>query len=302
MPTSQGYSPAPSSTGPVGRLPTTLDAPHEHRCPQCGTVNGEQLRFCRKCGLVLVELTRAAGGSATGNPAVSWWRRWFPYSRDAAGRAAWRAYRRTLPIRFRVRRALLGLLVIALLGGGLAVVGHNPLAWARDRWYDARNTLVQVTGVQAFGTPRGSEIQNFPASAAVDTVADTAWGTAWTAITPAPSGCLGPAAVPAAGSTGSLQLVLDAPVTVRAVSIAAGLGATDPLRTHEWRPKTLQLAFSDGRCQRVTLKDVPALQQLPLSPVRTSEIRISVVDTFPASADQTVNVVAISEVLLLSRP
>jgi len=97
-------------------------------------------------------------------------------------------------------------------------------------------------------------------------------------------------------------VLLDQPATVRQLSVAAGLSEKDPQRPRQWRPKTLQLAFSDGQCQQVTLTDTADLQPLAVEPVETRQIRISVLDAYPPSSDKPLDQVAISEVRLFSRP
>ena len=278
---------------------TVLDAGPQRLCPRCSTGNDDDLRFCRKCGFSLWRPPTASLASTAQRPA-RWWHRWFPIGGEAKKEAG-AAYRRSLPMRYRVRRVAAGVLVAALAAAGWTAIHSNPAGWIRDRWADWQNSLVQIADVQAVTEPADAALPDFPAAATVDNVADTAWATAWTTSTP-PASCQAPAVTPAAGSTGSLLLLLNHPVTVRAISVAAGLANGDSRRLHQWRPKTLQLSFSDGQCQQVTLTDTAPLQQLDLNPTATADVRVSVVDTFAASPDQPSDLVALSEVRLFAAP
>jgi len=278
---------------------TVPDSEPQRLCEQCSTPNDSTLRFCRKCGSTLTRTARMTDTTTSAAP-TPWWRRWIPSGGEE--QEARRAYRRSLPTRYRVQRILAGLLLVLGVGAGSILLGHNPAAWIKDRWADLQNSLIQISDVQAVSEPSDAAVADFPAGQAVDNRADTAWATTWTGSTAPPSSCQVPSATPAAGSTGSLLLILSQPVTVRAISVAPGLPDNDPRRTHQWRPKTLQVGFSDGECQQVTLTDSPELQQLDLTPTPTAALRISVVDTFAASPDQPSDLVAISAVRLLSRP
>jgi len=78
--------------------------------------------------------------------------------------------------------------------------------------------------------------------------------------------------------------------------------ADDPLRTHQWLPKALELSFSDGQCQLVPLANTADLQRISIQPVTTSQVRVQVVEAEAPPPDQPVNVVALSEIRLLARP
>jgi hypothetical protein len=70
----------------------------------------------------------------------------------------------------------------------------------------------------------------------------------------------------------------------------------------EWRPKTIQLAFSDGSCQLVTLDDSDELQPKQIEPVETTQIRLSVVNAYEPDSKQPTDVTAISDIVLYQRP
>ncbi len=110
------------------------------------------------------------------------------------------------------------------------------------------------------------------------------------------------ASAPAAGSRGTLLLTLPSPKKIRAIDVAAGLPADDPLRSHQWLPTAIELSFSDGQCQQIAVTDVADLQRIVIQPVTTSQVRIQVVAAQAPPPDQPINVVALSEVRLLARP
>lgn len=235
---------------------------------------------------------------------LSWWEKVLR-SPGNTTRGARRAYRRSLPRTTRMLRWLWALAAAAVVVVVLSVAGSNPVAWLADRWADLRGTVVAAGGVQAATEPDTAGLAGFEAFRAVDDRKDTAWATAWSADlagNPLRESCQTPAAATAPGSPGTLLLIPPSALTVRQISVAGGLAADDPRRPHQWRPHTLQVAFSDGTCQRLALADDAALQTLTVDPVRTDQIRISVVDAYPPAPDQPVDQVAITDVRLLTRP
>ena len=247
---------------------------------------------------------------------VAWWRRWFRPAPNTR-RAARSAYRQSLPLRYRLLRWVFALLGIGALVGGLTLIGQNPVGWVTARINDLQGSLVQVQGLQAYsepaagapGTGSATPTTALPtpdtAPNVLDNLSDTAWATAWSAssqLNPAAAPCLSPSTPSPAGSPGSVLIVPAGSVTVRELSVAAGLSKDDSRRMLQWRPKTVQLAFSDGTCQQVTLTDTDGLQQHSIEPVATSQIRLSVVDAYPPATDQPTDEVAISEIRLFQRP
>jgi hypothetical protein len=111
-----------------------------------------------------------------------------------------------------------------------------------------------------------------------------------------------PSTPSAAAAPGSILIVRSDPATVREISVAPGRAKSDPRRQLEWRPKTVQLAFSDGTCQQITLDDSDELQPKQIEPVETTQIRVSVIDAYPPASDQPTDVAAISDIVLYQRP
>jgi len=78
----------------------------------------------------------------------------------------------------------------------------------------------------------------------------------------------------------------------------------DAQRANQYRPKTLELTFSDGTtCWQLPVKDVGTVQTLELpKAIATQQIRIAVTDVYPPDSDAPVDVYAITEVWVMARP
>ena len=289
----------------VAREPDPEPAARQIQCPRCGVANENDRRFCARCGLGFVgpRLHDAGPGGPPPPPErLSWWRRIFRPAPNTR-RAARVAYRQSLPLRYRAIRWVLALAGVGVLIGGLSVIGRNPVGWAVDRWNDLRGTTIQVTGLQAHTEPEAAAPDAAPLL--LDNFANTGWTVPWTA-TPAPdpllATCRDPADPTMLGMPPSVVIALPQAVTLNQVAVAAGLPKDDSRRAEQYRPKTLQLAFTDGTCQRVELADVDTLQTLPLDPVGTGGVRIWVVDAYPPASDQPQDIATLAEIRLFQRP
>jgi predicted RNA-binding Zn-ribbon protein involved in translation (DUF1610 family) len=301
-----GAAVAPAWHAPTAAPPPEPGPPPDRQCPACGVHNDAALRFCRKCGHPFVAPTLTDSGPAVvATPErIPWWRKWYRAT-PGTTRAARVAYRQSMPWIYRARRYLWGLLGIGVLVGSLALLGRDPIGWVSARWQDLRGDVVQVQGVTAVTEPTAGGSPEFPAGNLVDNLSDTAWATAFTVENLAAAGavtCVAPAAQSPQGVPASAVLISPEPVTVRSISVVAGLPESDQRRLWQWRPKTLQLGFSDGTCQRVALADTPALQESELEPVETTQIRVSVVDAYPPVPDQPIDLAALTEIRLFARP
>ena len=322
----QGQPPqvGPQSQGPE-QAPPQPPPPTEGPCPRCGVVNGAALRFCGKCGLALKGPTLHGDGLGARPQSpperVPWWRRWFQPG-DNTRRAARAAYRHSLPVRVRLIRWGLAVLGIGAIVGTLALIGQNPVGWAMNNWNDLVGNTSQVQGVDAFTEPppaasagtvepagpstaapaSGSSVNPPPDTAPnlVDNLSDTAWTTNWTAELnqpPAEVSC----ETPAPEGASSVLLVPPGSVTLKKISVAAGLPESDSRRMLQWRPKTIQLSYSDGRCEQIVLDDIPDLQEKDLETVDTSQVLLSIIDTYPPATDQPVNSLSVTELRLFER-
>jgi hypothetical protein len=268
----------------------------ERACPRCGTGNEPARRFCRKCGYLFGEPHVVRGATLAATSRLPWWRRWFS-RRTPAERQAHKSYRRSLPLWIRLRRYVAVLAALAVVFLYFRVVGRDPVAWAQHTLDAIRGTLVPVAAVQAASDPPSQAVKGYPPRAATDGRIDTAWATVLLAGSrPIGSPCA------AAGQQSALLLTTPKPLTVRGLEIRAGLDASNPQRLQFWRPRVLDLSFSDGTCQRVVLKDSPGWQRVSLHPVKTSAARIAVVAGFAPQGGGTSRLVQITEIRLLQRP
>ena len=88
---------------------------------------------------------------------VPWWRRWFRPG-DNTRRGARAAYRRSLPVRYRIIRWVLALLGVAAIIGAFALIGRNPVGWAVNTWNDMLGKTAQVNDLDAYTDPNPAEI------------------------------------------------------------------------------------------------------------------------------------------------
>ncbi|WP_395725515.1 hypothetical protein [Nakamurella sp.] len=242
------------------------------------------------------------GGPPPPPERLSWWRRIFRPAPNTR-RAARAAYRQSLPLRYRAIRWVLALVGVGAIVGSLSLIGRNPVGWAVDRWNDLRGTTVQVTGLQAHSEPEAEATDAAPLL--LDNLSNTGWTAPWTAtsaLDPVVSSCRNPADPTILGMPPSVVVVLPQEVALNHVSVAAGLPKDDSRRAQQFRPKALQLAFTDGTCQQVQLADADGLQMLPLDTVHTGAVRIWVVDAYPPASDQPQDVATVAEIRLFRRP
>lgn len=277
--------------------PTVDTAIPESGCPRCGTPREPGRRFCERCGFQLVATTRADPPAAAAAAPAPWWRRWFS-PKGSAERSARRAWRRSLPMSFRIRRWVAGVVAVALVGGGLSLIGRNPVGWIVDRYHDLRGTVEVVADVNAATQPASAEIPSGPAAAAVDSDPLTAW---LTYPHPVPAGvtCLPPESIDQ-GSDGSLLINLGGVRRVETVVLYAGLPTGDPNRLTQPRPKTLQVGYAGG-CRILAVADDGGEQRLAAE-FTAESVWITVTDVWPAASGDATQPVSLSEVTFLARP
>ncbi|MEP6980625.1 MAG: zinc ribbon domain-containing protein [Nakamurella sp.] len=271
-------------------------------CPRCGATVDTGVRFCPRCGSQrIAPPPTPAGPVATIVSRSPWWRRWLPGS-HGPDRAARRAWRRSLPLPFRIRRWVIGVLVIAVIGGGLSVIGRNPLGWIAGRWNDLRGTEVEVSDLTAAVQPAAAELAGTPPGAAVDRDLATAWAVTAPAV---PSGsdrrqapCLSTDAV--SGGAGALLVNLGSQRRVTTFVTYAGLPAGDQRRLQQPRPRTVQLGYPGG-CQNIELTDTAAEQRVSTD-FTAESVWITVLDVWPTATADPTQPTSLSEVGFLARP
>ncbi len=255
-------------------------------CPACGRINDPSLRFCAKCGQLLGNSAPESGARGT-QPS-----RWSQLS-QTRDRAARRAYRRSLPLFYRWRRVLIGLLVVALGLVGLQGLGRHPVRWTIERFYDLRNTTVILTGVQAEVDPPEATAPESTPAALVD-LNQAAWTMSWK---PAEQG------VSCGGAPGTGVIVLTVPRNrIRQIDLQAGLLADNAERPLQFRPQSIGVSFDGGACNSFPLEDKADWQSLKVdSLVPVSTIRIGVDTTYAAREDGQA-LLSITEILVKARP
>ena len=308
----QAAMPSPTSLPPTQQNPgwTPAEQPHPYGapgaappaypagqpvpggpCPRCGRVNDPKLRFCGKCGLVLIADQAGVAGAPARQPAtqMGWWQRLW----DSHDRAARRAYRRSLPPLYRWRRVLIVLVILVLGTGGAYALGRHPVRWLIERWYDLRNATEIVPGVQAkILPPQATAPGSDPAALTDGSIAS--WAMVWKPKQEGGS---------CGGAAGTGVIVLKVPSTrVREIEIAAGLPADDPVRQLQFRPKSIGISFDGGVCRNFPLQDLAGPQTLEVDsqvPIRTIQIGVDV--AYPAPADGQA-LLSITEVMVKTRP
>jgi hypothetical protein len=286
---------APSSAPPRREQPTVEWKPGEAPCPQCGHPNGSTLRFCGKCGHALRPGQSATRQLTAVKPRQSWWQRFL----DPADRKARRDYRRSLPPLYRWRRVLITLGAIAAVLVLLTVIGTDPVAWTKDKWYAVRGTLVVPDQVAYAAVPAQSVAQGYDVAALGSPAVDDAWATAWSSQTVTPlKGCDGQRA-----AQGMVRLTFKEPVRVRRLDVLAGLPPNDAKRPFLFRPSVLLVMYGAGQCTQLAVKDAADVQQLELdtgAPV--NDLTIAVGATYPARADAKQDLTALTTLTVFSRP
>jgi hypothetical protein len=301
LPTAAQFSPSAPPRGPAPRAqPYGMPSPGGYApmqpvpggpCPRCGRVNDAQLRFCGKCGLVLIaDQTGVAGGAGRQARPKGWWQRLW----DSHDRAARRAYRRSLPPLYRWRRVLIAILLLGLGIGGLYALRQHPLRWVIERWYDLFNTTNVVTGVTAKVNPPQATAAGSEPAALTDT-SKASWSMTWKPKQEGES-CGG------APGTGVILLTIPDATRVREIDIAAGLPVDDPARQLQFRPKSIGIRFDGGDCRSFPLENAAGEQPIKVdSEVPVQTIQIGVDTTYAAPADGQ-PLLSITEVRVKSRP
>lgn len=262
----------------------------ELRCPSCGQSYEQARRFCSRCGHQIVGPTNAATSPPPEQPSgfKAWWERHF----DDRDRGARRAYRRSLPARYRWRRVIVGVVVVALVVAGAVLSGGRPVQWARERWYGLLNRTEVVPGVvataePASGTVRGSD----PARLTDNDVAS--WTAPWAPRGKA-VGCGPPRGTP------SVRLDFE-PRQIRRVNVWPGLPEDDQDRRLQARPHWVTIDLGEGRCVRHELRDSPEMQAVDVpAGSAVSRIRFSIADAYLTKGGKPQ--LSLTEIQLLAQP
>ncbi len=280
----------PATTAPPPTPPPTPAKPAAPTCPSCGHPYEPGRRFCGRCGFALVAApTSTARPQPVIQPArARWW------GGDPQERAARKAYRRSLPLLYRWRRVLVGLLGAALLGALVWFLAGDPVRTLKDKWTELTGHLEPVPEVQAQAQPVGTEAQLYPAADAVDEDPRTAWATAWPSDTPAVDGC-------GESTAGRLVLTWSPAVRVERIDIRAGLDAQEDASGRQFRPARVDVNIG-GECEPVPLKRSSGWQEHTVEfEGEVSSLTVSVADVHRPRSDSIEEMVAISWIRLMTR-
>jgi len=260
---------APVRPKPVATVERRVAQPGDRICGNCGEANDPTRKFCRRCGSSLVE------AKVVVEKPLPWWRRIFRRkpkqpkafaagersgSMKAGAQAGLRSGRRIMTY---VRLAA-GLLVVvgifgyvgipsvqkfvneAVGGGGISGIVDNIRRFVSPTLEPVRPTSVTAS----------QELKDHPGRLAFDTFTNTDWE--------------------ASGTSPSLTITFKEPVDLGAVIVHSGAADTFvDLR----RPASLELAFSDGTSQTLTLKDEHDPQTFDLSASKVDSVTITIVET-----------------------
>ena len=282
---------APDPPPPAEPLAPPPDQDHDLRrgpqptttaCPQCGQGNPRTVRYCTRCGysFASAEVPDWSGASS-------------PRSAAAMNRAARGEYRRSLPPFYRWRRVGIGAIAaVAVAAGGVALSTHNPGGMARDAWYWLTKQYVEVSIVAAAVDPPGAAAPGSdPASLVDGSLQEFTMG--WT---PEGVSSCGPAP-----GTGRIILTTE-PTRIRQVVLHPGLGADNPARARQPRPKTVGVRFGDGTCTSFALADTPGPVTLDVdSGMPVTRVEIGVAEAHDAPADAP-RLISLTEIGLRSFP
>jgi hypothetical protein len=275
---------------PKTPIPAPAD-PNSTVCPDCHTANEPSRRFCRRCGFVLRAPVSPLPPPV---PTRRWWQRWLRRADDGSATT----FGRSLPMRVRLLRVIGVLAALVLALGLFRFVGRDPLAWTRHTINDLRGSLVTVDGLTVRPDPAGDATAQTAANALVDAHPDTSWSASWTDPTTGATNLdCGPV-----GPQSAVLITAPRSIRLRAIQLRGGLSTEDQTRLLQSRPRILELRFSNGTCQRVTVKDVFDRQTVSVRAVTTDTVRVSVVGTYAPEVSPGIPAVSISEMSLLTRP
>jgi hypothetical protein len=261
---------------PAPPTPATPATPAALVCATCGTPNDHGRRFCRHCGDWIVTPTarvRTPPGTVSGALKRRWRGDGGPYTSSLT--------RSTIAF-----RTLAGVAVVAVVAAILGLAGLHPIRRVTDQVAHIRGSgRIDPTTVAAAANPP-TGLAGRSAGWAVDNIRERGWATRWTAPTAGdPKAACRTGSATAAGATANtLILKFQVPTDIREIGIEAGLVAAAD-RTNRWQPRTLELHWSDGRCQPLNLKNIPGLQRFGVDAQVVTGVTIAVVAGYaPPSA------------------
>jgi hypothetical protein len=232
-------------------------------CSNCGAGNDVRRHFCRRCGAPLMR------GAVVNR--VPWWRRLFPRRDPAAGD---RPFREETTFGSLLRTFLVTMLLVVVLGGIFAYLALPGFRSAVNREIDVVVTdirrLINPSYVQVHpvATNVSSEVTGHPGQLATDLINNDYWA-ADMARDPQPT----------------LTVTFDGATDLDALVVTNGAAAEF---TNLARAKTLQISYSDGTGEQVTLKDVPQGTAYIIHARGVTSMTVRIVSVYPGSGSAAV--------------
>lgn len=192
-----------------------------------------------------------------------------------ASRAQRGAYGRSLSPATRVFRIGVGAVVLGLVALLVSPLRGGSVGWVRDEYGHLRGSgRVDRTVLTATASPI---VPGYEPARAIDDIRSTAWATAWTPPLRRSEPACGQA-VAGMGAAAVLSVRFAAPLDVREIGFETGLPADNPQAGSLSRPRTVDLLWTGGGCQRVQLNASPGLQRIRVTQGRVSGVRVLIVD------------------------
>jgi hypothetical protein len=188
-------------------------------------------------------------------------------------------------------------MVLGLLGIGASQVGP----WAPDLRARAADRIDQLLPKRYAAVPTDAvrtepaipPVAGFDLNFAVDQNPERAWAAPWGAVPAAGQPCRRP------GGTAALLITFRREAAVERVTIRAGLAGNNDQRALQFRPKLVDILFSDGTCSTVELGDGADAQKIEVK-ATALHARVTIVDVYRPS-DQGDGLVSLSEVTFETR-
>jgi hypothetical protein len=262
----EAIPPAPAAARPTPVVAPPVEAQESGVfCSRCGTANDLRRHFCRRCGSPLAQAAPSR---------VPWWRRLFPQRQSpAAGQR--HAPAREVTIGSLVRTFVVTLLVVLLAGGLLAYLTVPGFHLAVNQRVDTGITQLRrqlgtgIVEVHPVSARASSELTGHPARFAADLINNDYWA-ANTGLDKQPT----------------LTLTFDGPTDLD--YLLAINGAPDADYARLARPKTVQVVYSDGTGQELTLDDSPKATSYTIHARQVTSVTLRVTSVYPAGGSTAV--------------
>ncbi|HXM56719.1 MAG TPA: zinc ribbon domain-containing protein, partial [Candidatus Dormibacteraeota bacterium] len=256
---------------PPGARPTPVVAPPVEPqesgvfCSRCGTPNDLRRHFCRRCGAPLAQAAARR---------VPWWRRLFP-QRQAPAAGQRHAPVREVTIGSLLRTFIVTLLVVLLAGGLLAYLTVPGFHLAVNQRVDTGFTQLRrqfgtgIVEVHPVGAQGSSELSGHPARFAADLINNDYW-----------------AVDTSRDRQPTLVCTFDGPTDLDYLLVINGAPDADYSRIA--RPRTVQLVYSDGTGEELTLNDDPKATSYLIHARQVTSVTLRVTSVYPAAGSTTV--------------